>query len=518
MAQGGPTSRYAVDRMACVDVPALPLQLLIRRHPDWSNQPVAVLKRDTPHGAILWLNETARRSGVLTGMSYAAGLALTSDLRGVEIAPDEITQNIATITELLRRFTPNIEPSDAHPGVFWLDASGLQPLFASLTAWAGQVQSCLRHSGFKSRIAVGFTRFGTYAAARTGLGTDHRKWNEATVFQDAATEQDAARQVALSRLDINPDLRDVLGKLGVHTVGAFVNLPAAGVRTRFGTDAHHLHRLASGDLSLPLQPQPAVEPLASHVDLDVPETNVHRLLFLIKRTLDPLFTALATRQHALTALELRLRLETRANEPRAEQIEKIRTAEPTLDIRQVLNLLHLRVERQPLPNGVTAVTLLVTSVRATRAQLQLFQLQSRRDLRAADRALARVKAEFGEGTVVHVSLTDGHLPEATFTWQPLEHVVRPTPHPVDVRPMIRRLFTRPRRLPSRLRHEPDGWMLRGAQHGHVVQMHGPYVVSGGWWRTIVHREYYFAKTRDNAWSWVYYDRRRRGWFLHGEVE
>ncbi len=354
MAQGGPTSRYAVDRMACVDVPALPLQLLIRRHPDWSNQPAVVLKRDTPNGAILWLNEAARRSGVLTGMSYAAGLALTSDLRGVEIAPDEITQNIATITELLRRFTPNIEPSDAHPGVFWLDASGLQPLFASLTAWAGQVQSCLRHSGFKSRIAVGFTRFGTYAAARTGLGTDHRKWNEATVFQDAATEQDAARQVALSRLDINPDLRDVLGKLGVHTVGAFVNLPAAGVRTRFGTDAHHLHRLASGDLSLPLQPQPAVEPLASHVDLDVPETNVHRLLFLIKRTLDPLFTALATRQHALTAIELRLRLETRANEPRAEQIEKIRTAEPTLDIRQVLNLLHLRVERQPLPNGVTA--------------------------------------------------------------------------------------------------------------------------------------------------------------------
>ena len=507
-----------MDRMACVDVPALPLQLLIRRHPDWSNQPVAVLKRDTPHGAILWINETARRSGVLTGMSYAAGLALASDLRGVEIAPDEITQSIATITELLRRFTPNIEPSDAHPGVFWLDASGLQPLFTSLTAWAGQVQSCLRHSGFKSRIAVGFTRFRTYAAARTGLGTDHRAWNEATVFQDAAAEQDAARQVALSRLDINPDLRDVLGKLGVHTVGAFVNLPAAGVRTRFGTDAHHLHRLASGALSLPLQPQPAVEPLTSHVDLDVPETNVQRLLFLIKRALDPLFTALATRQHALTALELRLRLETRADEPRAEQIEKLRTAEPTLDIRQVLNLLHLRVERQSLPNGVTAITLLVTSVPATRAQLQLFQLQSRRDLRAADRALARIKAEFGEGTVVHVSLTDGHLPEATFTWQPLEHVVRPTPHPVDVRPVIRRLFTRPRRLPSRLRHEPDGWMLRGAQHGHVVQMHGPYVVSGGWWRTIVHREYYFAKTRDNAWSWVYYDRRRRAWFLHGEVE
>ena len=61
-------------------------------------------------------------------------------------------------------------------------------------------------------------------------------------------------------------------------------------------------------------------------------------------------------------------------------------------------------------------------------------------------------------------------------------------------------------------------MLRGAQHGHVVQCHGPYVVSGGWWRALVRREYYFARTRDDAWSWIYYDRRRRMWFLHGEVE
>jgi protein ImuB len=43
-------------------------------------------------------------------------------------------------------------------------------------------------------------------------------------------------------------------------------------------------------------------------------------------------------------------------------------------------------------------------------------------------------------------------------------------------------------------------------------------VSGGWWRTPVLREYYFARTRDDAWNWIYYDRHRRAWFLHGEVE
>ena len=168
--------------------------------------------------------------------------------------------------------------------------------------------------------------------------------------------------------------------------------------------------------------------------------------------------------------------------------------------------------------GVTEIDLEVSVVRATREQLRLFEVQSRRDLRAADRAVARIRAEFGEQTVVRAALTDGHLPEATFVWQPLPHVVRPTPIPVETRPLVRRLFATPRRLPLRLRHEPDGWMLRGAQHGHVVHLHGPYIVSGGWWRTSVHREYYFAKTRDGAWNWIYYDRRRRAWFLHGEVE
>ena len=32
------------------------------------------------------------------------------------------------------------------------------------------------------------------------------------------------------------------------------------------------------------------------------------------------------------------------------------------------------------------------------------------------------------------------------------------------------------------------------------------------------RDYYFVETRRGEVLWVYYDRRRRGWFLHGRVE
>jgi protein ImuB len=34
----------------------------------------------------------------------------------------------------------------------------------------------------------------------------------------------------------------------------------------------------------------------------------------------------------------------------------------------------------------------------------------------------------------------------------------------------------------------------------------------------VHREYHFVESRDGALLWIYYDRHRRRWFLHGMVE
>ena len=57
-----------MDRMACIDLPAFPLQLLLHRRPEWREQPVAVVDSDRPQGKILWVNERARASRILPGM------------------------------------------------------------------------------------------------------------------------------------------------------------------------------------------------------------------------------------------------------------------------------------------------------------------------------------------------------------------------------------------------------------------------------------------------------------------
>jgi protein ImuB len=333
------------------------------------------------------------------------------------------------------------------------------------------------------------------------------------VFAAQRDEEETLRQVDLARLAIAPALRDTLDRLGIRTVGDFLRLPAQGVRRRFGKEAAVLHARASGSLFDPLAPTSPVEPVACTVILDDPEGDSVRLLFLVRRHLHPLLSRLAQRGEALRELEMRF-----VPEREEARTDRIRPAGPTLDEALILDLVRLRLETGPLTASAAEVGLTVHGAPAEKRQLHLFFEAPRRDLAAADRALARLRAELGEEAVVRARITEGHLPEARFTWEPLERLSPPCPRSGNVLSMIRRLYRRPISLGMRPRHEPDGWIVRDLRCGSVVRMWGPYVISGGWWRGEVHRRYYFLETQRGDLLWVYYDGPRRRWFLQGMVE
>jgi protein ImuB len=157
-------------------------------------------------------------------------------------------------------------------------------------------------------------------------------------------------------------------------------------------------------------------------------------------------------------------------------------------------------------------------VEARPKQYRLLGSSPKRDLAAANRALARVRAEFGDEAVVQARLRAGHLPEGRFTWEALDTLSEPKARNVDTGRLIRRIYDQPILLQPQPREAQDGWMLLGFEQGPVVNMSGAYIVSGGWWRRMVHREYYFSETQKGGIFWVYFDRIRRRWFLHGRVE
>ena len=516
-----------MDRLACVNFPAFPLQLLLRRHSEWARYPAAVVTEDKPQGKILWVNEKARQAGVLPGLRYAAGSSLTPGLRAGVIAPAEIEKEITALVDRFMRFTPHVEPSHEEPGVFWLSGVGLDLLHPFPEKWAAGIHSDIKSRGFYAKIVVGFTRFGTYAVAKVGEGR--------ALFENISQERAAAQKIFLDYLDLEPELRDALSKLGIKTVGEFLSLPAGGLYERFGPKAYRLHRMASGDLWAPLQPCAPEEDLRQTLLLDDPETDTARLLFLIKRLLHPLLAALAAGSKALIELCIRLLLDRSG-----WREERVRPAAPTLDPAQLLDLVRLRMERVEFSAGVKEVELTAQGVAATVEQLRLFAERPARDLDAANRALARLRAEFGDEAVLRAKLTYGHLPEARFAWEAIDHVELPKPdhnpratlqrglaagglndlnqlnHSDGV--LVRRILAKSTPLLSPPRARDDGWLLLGPKHGAVEKLSGPYVISGGWWNREIHREYYFATTRSGDILWVYYDRLRRRWFLQGWVE
>lgn len=467
-----------MGRLACVDVGALPLQVLLKRRPDWVEQAVAVVDEARPQGVVEWVNQTAYEAGVLPGQRYAAALNLCPGLCAEEVALEEERHAIERFTERLRRFSPVVEVGER--GTFWLDASGLSGLFGSASAWARSIAEDFASVGFIATVVVGFTRFGTFAIARNSRGI--------LPLRTPQQEREVCGQVPLARLDLPPRMRDRLAKLKVLTVADFERLPSAGLRRRFGDAAHYLHQRIHDTLYAPLQPAPPMRPPGGRLLVEPPESRADGLLFRLKRLLDALVRTLGAQRQGVAQMFIRFVLDRHAPIDLA-----LKPADATLDAKLLLELLRLRLETLTLRSGVTELGLWAQAVPVDDEQLSLLPQLPRRDQAAAERALARIRAELGDDAVGHFELRDEHLPEACFNFAPIEKL--PHPQPCEAPPRLVRRLQRP----TRFRPQAE------------AELHGPFPVEQQWWAKPIERTYYFHETEGQI-AWVYFDRRKNQWF------
>jgi protein ImuB len=482
-----------VARLACISVAALPLQILLRAHPDWRHLPTAVVESDRPNATVLYLNGQAHQAGIRSGQRYATALALARNLQAGTVSQSQIEDAVQALADQLRRHSPHIEPAPGMPGVLWVDVQGLDHLYPSLHTWADAVLMELRSMGMKATVAVGFSRFGTYALAMAHQGT--------LVCENAAQEQASIQRIPLNCLNLDPEIRERLRMLGVITIGNFLRLPSEGIRTRFGNQIDEMYQLAKGNRWAPLCPAPAKEVFTRSIEFEEPESNTERLVFVIKRLLDGFVMVLTRQSKAVIDVNLEMKLQ-----DRAMRTEHIRPATPTLDVAELLGLILLRLNRLQLSAGIVTLCVTVEACPATSNQRRLF-LEHRRDIDAANQALARVRAECGEQAVVCARICNAHSPAARFMWEPLKQApIRSAPRVVASRPLIRRIYMQPLLL------------QKSSLETSAQRKFGPYILSGGWWAGGARRDYYYIQTHSGRILWVHYDHRRQSFFLQGQVE
>ncbi|HEX7926770.1 MAG TPA: DNA polymerase Y family protein, partial [bacterium] len=319
--------------------------------------------------------------------------------------------------------------------------------------------------------------------------------------------------VPLSRCGLSVDELEALTQLGLKRLGDLLRLPADGLRRRFGERLYRLHRLTLGTLQDPLQPQAERLAIREWLFQETPESDTERLLFRIKARLPFLLAALAARQEGLSVLRMELTLDDHTH-----QRLEVRPANPTRQERLILELVRLQLGRITLPAGVTEILLEAEGQARELEQPTLLGSTSRRDLAAANRALAQLRAELGEQAVVRAVPREGHLPEARFSWEPVRRLEAPQP-PAPTQPtLVRRMLAKPLPMPAWPRPGTKWTPGRSAEQDNVLQLHGPYVVSGGWWVHEQQREYFLAEMTSGEVRWVYQDDRKGGWFCQGWVE
>lgn len=599
--------------LACLDLPAFGLQLLMVSRPQWRELPAVVIDEDRPQGLLLEANRHARERGVHPGQRYAHALGLCRELRAAVVPPQTLGGGLTHIVSILREFSPHLEPSADEPGVLWLDTSGLTSLYGTLFDWALAVTERLEVEGFLGFIAVGFSRFGTYAAVKAMLGGqglfEVPLARRVRAITSPEAEKDLAAKVPLDYLDLAPKLRERLNQLSIRTLGELAALPRAGLVRRFGVELAELVELQNGTREAPLRPLVEEKRLGARRLLDYVEHDTTRLIVHIEALLDELWPELVRKERRVVELRLVLGREGRRSRGEGSVKEthlehhELRPAVPTRDRALLLDLVKLRLDGlataesrarsegpdpserpAPSPRFARPVAKVVPTARHARSTSgqrteqagaspggfvlvalelvdaaheveqgsvmgaigesgpmgqvgpmgqagqvgQTGQFGQTRDPAAAARALARIVAELGNGRVTLITPREGHLPRARQVLTPLVPEALRSPQPAPLLcdpPLIRRLHRVPEAMPPRPRDlRNDGWPARLMEQGPILEVSGPWVVSGGWWagaaggqRQDVHREYAYAETRRGDLVWIYYDRRRRRWLEEGVV-
>jgi protein ImuB len=478
----------------CIRVHGLSLQILLGDNPSWKGSPVAVTREEKPQSPILDLNPEAREKGLVVGVRYSSALSLVPGLRARPVPPERIQEERGRIARLLSSFTPDIEPCPFDQDAFWVSVEGLRSLFGSESRWVRDVDRALASSGFPASIMVGFTRFGTYALARTG--------SRPAVFASREEEQALVGRSSIDVLPLPHKTRSILRKLEVRTVGQFVRLPPGETERRLGREAGLLRQLILSDDPLPIQPLELKERVACRRRLDAPLVDLALLVTHIGELLEAEAARVRQDKAVISALTLTLR-----TEDGEESSDLIRPAAPTLKTEVLLRLVQLRLSERRLASGVQDIEIRCARTHPSGKQEELFCSISR-DLQAGARAFAAIRARFGNGAVAGARLDDSHLPERSFRWAPLLKPVLPSPRPQpgpEPPTAVRRILFSPRT--ARL---------------HIPDESGGLIASGSWWGERGQdapflREYRFRDSPEGI-LWLYQDRLARTWWIQGAVD
>ncbi|HEX8153069.1 MAG TPA: DNA polymerase Y family protein [Thermoanaerobaculia bacterium] len=464
-----------MTRIACFHVPLFPLAARLRSEPELLDEALAIVDGNGSTARVVAATRRARTKGIRAGLSLAQARSLVPKLiaRGRDTECERTAQE--ALLEVAETFSPRIE--DAGEGLVFVDISGMEHHFESDQHLAAAAIRAADKMGLPVRVGVAASKLAARVAAELP---------KSPTVVDPGHEAEFLAPLPLTRLSPALEAAATLQRWGITSIGELAQLPESEVASRLGELGRELHYAARGYDPRPLIPRATPPEFREGMELEWPLVALEPFLFIASNALDRLAGRLEYQGFACKRIELTMNLE-----PDGYHARAIDLPAPTRDVKTILTLLKLDLEKNP-PNGpVTAFSLVAHPDRPRRAQLSLFGPAALSPEKLAT-TIARLISMLGEERVGMPETVDGHLPErhalAAYAPPPppeLKRKPRKSRGLLAVRvfrpPIPVEVITRPSTT-----SEPGDIQIsaingEGDISGEVRVSSGPWEVEEGWW-------------------------------------
>jgi protein ImuB len=454
----------------CVYARQFPLQAMLRLRPELRRKSVAVMEGELPFQQVSSFNHSARKLGVVAGMSRAEMDSFPSVTLLKRSAAEEQAARLAML-ESAQRFSPRIEETSSnHNFGCVLDIAGSEKLFGPPQRVAIRVKETLAALDLRVSIAASYNFHTAVCLARASYSS------QSPIVVPTGNERSALAELSLSVLDISAEYAETFSQWGVTSLGMLAMLPEKDLIARLGPEANRLRQLARGESSHLFLPADPVFCLEEHIELDTPVEILDSLLFGVSLMLDQLIARAASRILSLAVITTELSLDAGGLHTRV-----VRPALPSNEKQLWLKLLHLDWIAHPPPAGVVSMCLRAETGVASKVQLGLFSPQLPEPGRL-DVTMARIRAIVGEERAGGVELKDSHEPDA-FLMKPFSVTAPRQDHfsgPKLPAAVMRRLRPAEKVTMTLRNNSPHIFYFRGIAY-QAQKSYGPWRACGAWW-------------------------------------
>jgi len=496
-------------RIACLYVPLFPLAARLRSEPDLLNEAVAIVEGNGNNAHVVAATRRARKKGIRPGLSLAQARSIVPKLiaRGRDGECERTAQE--ALLEVAETFSPRVE--DAGEGVVFADIAGMERHYEN--------EEALAKAAIHAAVGVGLPAWCGIAASKLAARVA-AELTPSPQIVEAGKESDFLAPLPLMRLSPEMEAAITLQRWGLTSVGDFARLPESEVASRLGESGRDLHYAARGIDPRPLIPRATPPEFREGMEVEWPLVALDPFLFIANAALDRLAKRLETAGFACTRLEVTLMLDPDGFHSRAIELPA-----PTRDVKTMLTLIRLDLEKTPPGAPVVGFAIVAHPDRPRRAQLSLFGPAALSPEKLAT-AIARLASILGDDRIGMATTVDGHLPDrfAIADYGP--------PPPPDARrkpPKSRgllavRVFRPPIPVEVITRTANGETQIAAIQSdgdisGEVRLSSGPWNIESRWWsESPAAREYWDAELMRGGIYRLYREEGDGGWFIDARYD